>query len=1352
MTVKFERLYQLAQHVDFSVLIPPLVILPADEALAITAVSPQADADLLRTIYSKHITEQHGWVKQVVEVCGPPPWIVRSAGLEDGDAFVNAGGYASVICHRTADFAETVAEVTFSGFEPQAIAQQRLINPDYQPQPIACFVQRLIEGIPSLVEPLQAPYLTADVCHSLYKIILQLHQYFSEVALDTEWVLETDHGLVSATGLTLAAPDGIRGELAFGFGFASAQSPGSRVNSVAYHWPRLAAPLWYGTQLRQVHADKLWLVQVRPAPGYTLERRVQRLTAEVRTELARCMRAVPVTALLHPVAPSLGSFLSASTLDDAWSRYLRLPPSVQTALTAVFVESGVACEHAGIMFRQQKLPVFLTQLTNLPAVPWVVIDGIGELAYFSAQKPLIVLKTETAESVNLPALVQRVFDDSESLPIEVLTSQRITDLLQNALTGLPMLTEKAYTTLKQRTTFPTDTWLQKGNVVRSPSLTGWLLAQIGEKAIEFLPSHWLTADATADYFCAFTAKSNPQSALPRLCKAIPTLADRIIQLNDLRLLMQLIKTEAWIEKLPSIRLASWIDAAITAPYSDAHRLLECILHVLADTEMLPIYEDADRLNIVHALVGAAKYGLSPVSLLEIIHYNQLAPIALASLVCAPKAFAAYLAFLAPLKRFKVAAALAGASEAADLLQATASLMKVLHNANLPTLKGLCRIDLVDAYDQVLKAVLADVVDRRDLIAYQRYLDLLSGWIAFAQLSILSATEKAALRSFLRWIERARHQSMPDNFFLELKEDIVECLGDDFLRWQVLIPIAGNMDPGQLPIENAHQLHNLLHQWMLARFRTGSGSELPALLRKLINIADGFGDARSCLLRLTRNILEISLPFVVHKASFLFNEKELIVEFAELPNAPEEDIGRLHVFEALALRIVEWEPIWRVSLNRVCQLGTWTLFLRMQRTDGADWQAKDLHQLVLWLRVLFDTAYDFSYVPNDDVSHVYEMVGHSPWRELFRAYATYRAAIDFSTQRITVYSLPFATTLAALCLNQSVRDEVTAACIAGFESAWKAFHCIVEKLERAETDQNQWGILYTTAGQLGLLLSAMWPEQTLMRMAQAPLSPVAAERMGVSLLHRRDLAATLQQLITVPENAALRDLVLHHIPEIAVSASSASTIADEVTSWQSKFKRCKEYLLAHHANLLSDSQCRQCVKQLGLVPYGITEEIETSIQRALAHTAAEVKGRFKLDEVDPIVIIRAIGTETGASVLQCKLGSLSCRKILGEISSISVNYIRQLIIKVACDTTGDNAEELIERGRLEIPPRDAIEFVVRLEALFDCTLGWLRYEPLSIEINEFSAVVNNALNARVYTASTSACCLCCCHRLELRPRL
>lgn len=1226
MAAKFERLQQLSRHTDFSALVPTLVGFAADKALAIVRHYPQADTTLLRTLYSQYITEHPDWIKQVERVCGPAPWIIRSAGLEDGDTFVNAGGYASIICHCPADFSDTLSAVAFSGFEPQSIEQQRLRDPGYQPQPITCFVQKLIEGTPSTVDALQAPYLTADVCHDLNEIINQLHQHLSEIALDTEWVLETDHGLVSVTGLTLHASEGIRGELAFGFGFASAQSPGSRANSVAYHWPTLAAPLWYGAQLCQVRVDKIWLVQARPAPGYVLERQVEQLTTEVKEELARSMRVVPVTTLLHPAKPNLGVFLSASTLDDAWSRYLRLPLPVRSTLVAVFVESGVASEHAGIMFRQQKLPVFLTQLTNIPAVPLVIIDSVGEHAYFSAQKPLIELATETTESVNLPAAVQHIFDDSESLPTTALSSQDLSDVLQRVLAGLPVLEEKIGASLRQRTLFPMDTWLQHGDIVRSPSLTGWLLAQVGEKAMTLYPAHWSATDATTDYLCAFRAKTDPQSTLPHLCRAIPTLADKVRQLNDLRLLMLFTKAESWIERIPAMPLTQWVDVAITSPNGDGRLLLECLLHVLADTDIIPIYEDADRINILHALTQAAGSTLSVHELFEVIHHRQLSPTALANLVCVPKAFADYVAFLSPLKRFKAAAALAGASEAADLLQATDSLMKELHQAQLSTLWALCRIDLVDTYDQVLKAVLADVVDKHELITYQNYLDLLRDWMEFAQLSALSAIEKSALCVFQRWIEHVRHNPMPDTFFLELKEDVVEILGDDFLRWQVLMPVAGNMTPEQLPIENAHQLHNLLHQWMLVRFRAESGPDLPAYLHKLINIADGFGDARSCLLRLTNNLFEISLPFVVHKASFLFNEKELVVEFCELPNAPEEETGRLYVFDALASRISEWKPQWQISSNRVCQLGTWTLFLRLKRADGLHWQRQDLEQLVLWLRVLFDTAYDFSYVPNDEVSHVYDMLGHSPWRDLFHAYVNYRAVIDFSVQRITVYSLPFASTLAALCLNESIRDEVTSAYLAGFDHAWDVFHRIIEKLEKTEDDQEQWECLHTTAGQMGLLLSAVWPEQTLMRMVQKPLSQIGAERIAVSLLHRRDLSATLQQLVIAPENAGLRNLVLHHVPEIAVNAGSAASIAGEIAIWQSQFKRCKEYLLAYHANVLSEGQCQQFVRQLSLIPYGITEEIETCIQRALAPIATEEKGRFKLSEVDPIAIISTMRTK------------------------------------------------------------------------------------------------------------------------------
>lgn len=78
---------------------------------------------------------------------------------------------------------------------------------------------------------------------------------------------------------------------------------------------------------------------------------------------------------------------------------------------------------------------------------------------------------------------------------------------------------------------------------------------------------------------------------------------------------------------------------------------------------------------------------------------------------------------------------------------------------------------------------------------------------------------------------------------------------------------------------------------------------------------------------------------------------------------------------------------------------------------------------------------------------------------------------------------------------------------------------------------------------------------------------------------------------------------------------------------------------------------------------------------------------------------------------------------------SLEYVRNLIVKTASDTTGDDVEALLQAGRLEIEPRDAIEFIVRLEAVFDCVLGRLRYQALSIEIDQLAEEVLAAVGTR-----------------------
>ena len=76
-------------------------------------------------------------------------------------------------------------------------------------------------------------------------------------------------------------------------------------------------------------------------------------------------------------------------------------------------------------------------------------------------------------------------------------------------------------------------------------------------------------------------------------------------------------------------------------------------------------------------------------------------------------------------------------------------------------------------------------------------------------------------------------------------------------------------------------------------------------------------------------------------------------------------------------------------------------------------------------------------------------------------------------------------------------------------------------------------------------------------------------------------------------------------------------------------------------------------------------------------------------------------------------------------SFSLEYIRNIIVKTASDTTGDDVEDLLRAGRLKIGPRDAIEFVARLEAVFDCVLGRLCYQSLSVGIDELAEEVLTA---------------------------
>ena len=192
-------------------------------------------------------------------------------------------------------------------------------------------------------------------------------------------------------------------------------------------------------------------------------------------------------------------------------------------------------------------------------------------------------------------------------------------------------------------------------------------------------------------------------------------------------------------------------------------------------------------------------------------------------------------------------------------------------------------------------------------------------------------------------------------------------------------------------------------------------------------------------------------------------------------------------------------------------------------------------------------------------------------------------------------------------------------------------------------------------------------------------------------------------------AVLRELALRHAPAKVVDAGNAAEVAGEVAGEGRSFKRCKEYLLAHYADRLPQSLRERLTEQIDFVPRGVTPHAEATIQRELSRLEQE-RGRFDVAEVDYVAAVRALGTEHERDS-QSRMESAR-----GANRSLSSGYVRNLIAKTASDTTGEDVDALLRAGRLTIGPRDAIEFIVRVEALFDCTLGRMRYQSLSIEID------------------------------------
>ncbi|MFG2296346.1 hypothetical protein [Streptomyces sp. NPDC048603] len=1289
---KCARLLTLYRDPEFTaVTLPVLPLDPADAYEYLTKEgAPGGPAHPVREElvagYAAFLRDRlPGLAGELRAVCGDAPWIVRSSGDEDQEENVNAGGYESLVCGRPEELYATVAAVVFSGYGEHAVAQQRLADPSYRPSPIAAFVQPLVDATAAAPAPAAAPAggppvrpvrpvppvaavetplpAPADM-DALAGLLVRLHERFGMPRLDSEWVLETDAGTVSVTGLTELTADGrLVGQLSLGFGFASAQKTGDGDNSLAWLTGVPGTVLWRGSLLRRVETVRSTLVQVRPAAAYEPEPTVDVLTEECRDAWRAACVSAPVDILVPPRRVRASSFLTSVRLEDAWSRYLLMDAEQRERLGHVLVERGSPAEHAAVMFRQHGVAVLRGRPEDVPeTASYALADPWTRECHFGTGRPPEVV-AETRRMSAVPQGCRLLFTRAEC---EEAAAAVLADGVPpgpalmpgvTRLYGLPHVPSRVRDRIVLDSFRPAaDVFVRDGAEVASPAFTARTAEALladgvpPERVAELVPDadggyvRGLLAARAADT-AGGAGEAAVEALLPRCARTAPagTLGPAVAGAADLRLPVALARLEDTAELsdraltavLPRVlALAGAPGTAYAGTDGDTHgrtsketydeaydetyggtgteaalALLGAVESLAAAMHALDVYDAAERDEVIARTVAALPAG-DPARTEELCRFaaRSSAPPAeihrLLGLAAADGGFAAlYLA----VERCRVDLSAADAGDAARRGRALNEAYRSYAAAAAWQGGGAGSGD---------DGVLLDLT-RGDLIeAYDSTLKRLL-------LDLVDRPEPAAYRAYLdvldAWLSLAGAYGLSPaeersvaGFGAWVREwrglpvpgDFVL---DEELTWGRLLELAAAGEPagGEHGPGNPHQLHNALHQWLLSRTARYPAERAPSVVRELQRLSDRFGPGGNKLLRFTRDAVELDVPLGIHKASLMFRPDRVEGEWTEPPDVTEEDAGRLTGLTVLLERCGGWFPELEFRCERVRMAGTWTLRVEARPAGGQRFAPAGMRLALGVFRTLFDGSYDFSYVPAGDVAGLGGAFLEPEWAEVFRALVGYRLAYEDAELFETLETLPLGTAIGMLCTDGRIRSEVAAASAAGPEGAVARLDAAWRQL--AETaDPADWIAAHNAVQQLALLVAARFPEAGVAALG-GPDLPGWADVLAAALLPRADVREAVVRAFA--ERPGGEVLLPGRAPWLVLSEENAADVARRVLAEPAAHRRCKQFLAHRYADALAEAGLlAELVTCLEVVPYGAGPRQEELLTAAV--TAAG--GRLRRD--------------------------------------------------------------------------------------------------------------------------------------------
>jgi hypothetical protein len=1172
---KLGRLLQMREMPAVRDLVPklyPLEPLPAASSLP--------DGEPRLAAYREALAAAHPELAQAVaDACGPAPWIVRSSGNEDGLDQVNAGAYESLICKGPQDLLDCIARVALSGWHEHAQRQQALSGQGTPPGAIASFVQQLLDiAVAPAVQAGQSPLLADEELQRMEAIGADLMAAFGFAAIDCEWGLQTDQGFVSVTTVMPRDRSAMHTAHTLGFGFASAQNTGDRPTSLALRVAGTHTRLWRAAHLRQVSVTRLSLLQARPAHLDPAHRDREVLTEDCHAALVRRCKAVPA-ALLTLGAAQRGRHLLAPTLATAWRSYIALEEGQRAAVAVVLVDEGSAEEHAGIMFRQQRMTCLKLDTRQVPAGSDAVVFDRG-LCLLGDAAMLLGLRTEVRRELVLPGDCALVFGPWSFGPAATLHAGAVQAL--ESLRALPLADEVRAGLLARSEQPQPGAWMETDSGgIESPSLLGQALraargaVAIGQPAV-------LDAHARAYVQAWALASSNAQlgAVLPRL-QALSGEVLALSQCRDLRVPLALLDCETQATWVPAPLLQSILaTAAACLRLPDAlaaQRVLASAGRIAEECELLPIYQASERVELLRALVDAQSQGLPAAAWAAVDALELPAPAAalLATQALRQPGLLPLLEdFRQATSRFRGDVYTGDASAAATQMnEAFAALAQAGGKTGvMPTVSMLLKGSLIEAYDASLKSLLVRVVEQADVAVYQRYLLVMRAWVDWLRQSPAAARDDVALGRLQQWLAAWQSEAMPDSFEIEDR------------NWRYEFAAIAKAGEQAARYENPHVVHNLVHQWALAGVAVDA-QILPARLRELQHFCSTFSSRSTKVLRFERGLFEIEIPMGTHKASFVFTPGLVAVEWTEPPDCPGDEIARVLAFETLLERYRTW-LFGDLTVRREQVLGTWTLFVRVATDQPPVWQWTDYRQFVAAMRLLFDASYDFSYVDNGVVEGLEASVARAAWEPIFRTLVHYRLVLEDTAQYVALHTLPMSSTISSISQSAVLRGLLLRLQRSGAEACKRLIDAYARWLDTGE-DTVRWRRRYEHLRQACLYMAAAWPDDALRLLADTAAPHVGHELVAACLFKRTDLRAALLARLAqdAPSLQGLYALVLRHAPEVLVTPGLPPLIVSQLAGLDSTYRRGKHMVLADAAEQLDERTLEALVRDTDTVPHG-----------------------------------------------------------------------------------------------------------------------------------------------------------------------